>query len=595
MNQPRKVSSEAMDETLRRYNREILLNKRFMFPAFILPGVGVALSQFVPVLLVSHLLQIYQTTGTITPQKLIIQIVLIYVVWFAGEMVYRLSEYCNEQGAYRAMKHLYSQAMEELLHRDMAFFNDNFAGSITKRALDYGASFEDYADKIGKNFATFVITFIFSVIVLFRFSPWIPLVLFVLFAITLRGSFFFLRRRLPIVLQRNAAYNESAGVLADVVANVNTVKTFGSEEQELSRYRDTVKKQMDLRLKSWRYWNERHDMFVSPMYVLINVLGLCLAIYVGQKSTVNSAAIFVTFNYIALITRTLWELGPIYVGVERSISNAAEHVEPLLHESRVNDYPHAVDLKVKNSEIEFRNVSFYYESKADQALFKNLNLTVKPGQKIGLVGHSGGGKTTITKLLLRFMDIQGGQILIDGQNVASVTQQSLRRSIAYIPQEPLLFHRSLADNISYGKSGASKKDVQMAAKKSHAAEFIDQLPDGFETLVGERGVKLSGGQRQRIAIARAILKDAPILVLDEATSALDSESEILIQKALWQLMEGRTAIVIAHRLSTIQKMDRIIVLDQGQIIEDGSHQELLKNKGKYAELWAHQSGGFIEE
>jgi ATP-binding cassette subfamily B protein len=211
------------------------------------------------------------------------------------------------------------------------------------------------------------------------------------------------------------------------------------------------------------------------------------------------------------------------------------------------------------------------------------------------VGHSGSGKTTLTRLLLRFSDIEAGVIAIDGQDISKVTQKSLRESIAYVPQEPMLFHRSLRENIAYGKPEASFEEVHAAAEKANAIEFIEKLPEGFETTVGERGVKLSGGQRQRIAIARAILKDAPILVLDEATSALDSDSEKLIQDALSKLMKGRTSIVVAHRLSTISKLDRIIVLEDGQIDEQGSHEALLKQKGTYAKLWAHQSGGFIEE
>ena len=244
--------------------------------------------------------------------------------------------------------------------------------------------------------------------------------------------------------------------------------------------------------------------------------------------------------------------------------------------------------------VEFRDVTFTHNG-ADDALFNSFNLSIKPGEKVGLVGHSGSGKTTFTRLLLRFSDIRRGEICIDGQNIATVTQDDLHESIAYVPQEPLLFHRSIAENIRYGRLNASANDIAKAAKDAHATEFIDKLPSGYDTLVGERGVKLSGGQRQRIAIARAMIKNAPILVLDEATSALDSESEVLIQAALWKLMEGRTAIVIAHRLSTIQKMDRIIVLDDGKIVEQGSHKELITENGVYAKLWAHQSGGFIEE
>jgi ATP-binding cassette subfamily B protein len=237
----------------------------------------------------------------------------------------------------------------------------------------------------------------------------------------------------------------------------------------------------------------------------------------------------------------------------------------------------------------------FTHSGSDEAIFDNFTLHIADGEKIGLVGHSGAGKTTFTRLLLRFSDINSGVIEIDGQNIAHITQQDLHESIAYVPQEPLLFHRTIRENIAYGKPHASQAAITTAAKRAHADDFINELPHRYDTLVGERGVKLSGGQRQRVAIARAMLKDAPILLLDEATSALDSESEVLIQDALWKLMEGRTAIVIAHRLSTIQKMDRIIVLEQGTISEQGSHVQLLKNNGTYAKLWAHQSGGFMED
>jgi ATP-binding cassette subfamily B protein len=280
--------------------------------------------------------------------------------------------------------------------------------------------------------------------------------------------------------------------------------------------------------------------------------------------------------------------------IEQALSDAAEMTEILGVELEVKDPKNPKRMHVTKGEITFTNVNFTHDG-SRESLFSNFTLLVAPGEKIGLVGHSGSGKTSLTKLLLRFVDIEGGTIAIDGQNIAQVAQADLRSHIAYVPQEPLLFHRTLSQNIAYGKPDATAGEIEAAAKMAHAHEFITTLPKGYQTMVGERGVKLSGGQRQRIAIARAILKNAPIIVLDEATSALDSESEKLIQDALKKLMHGRTTIVIAHRLSTIQNMDRIVVLEDGTIAQQGTHAELLKQGGTYADLWKHQSGGFLED
>ena len=268
--------------------------------------------------------------------------------------------------------------------------------------------------------------------------------------------------------------------------------------------------------------------------------------------------------------------------------------EMILHPTSVSDTPGAKTLTIDAPSVAFVDVQYHYDD-SPTPVIQNLSLTIPAGQKVGLVGHSGAGKSTIVQLLLRFSDVTDGAITISDQDIRSITQSSLRKAIAYVPQEPMLFHRSLRENISYGKPDATDAEIIAAAKKAHAYEFIRKLPEGLDTIVGERGVKLSGGQRQRIAIARAIIKDAPILILDEATSALDSESETLIQASLASLMKHRTSIVIAHRLSTIAKLDRIIVLDNGRIIEDGSHDELRTQNGVYAKLWQHQSGGFIEE
>jgi len=315
------------------------------------------------------------------------------------------------------------------------------------------------------------------------------------------------------------------------------------------------------------------------------------------SKSANVATVFLMLSYSTLVADRLWEFSSSVIrNYNRSIGDAQEAVATLNTAPAVKDSEEPTELRVEHGSIDIKSMYFAHDEAAElKTLFKDFNLHIKPGEKIGLVGHSGSGKTSLTRLLLRFMDIDSGEIQIDGINIADVRQENLREVLSYVPQEPLLFHRSIKENINYGKPAASQAEIISVAKKAHAHEFIKDLPKGYDTLVGERGVKLSGGQRQRIAIARAMLKNAPILVLDEATSALDSESELLIQDALWKLMEGRTAIVIAHRLSTIQRMDRIVVLEDGRIVEQGSHKKLLKANGTYARLWAHQSGGFLEE
>ncbi|MFZ1682729.1 MAG: ABC transporter ATP-binding protein, partial [Candidatus Zixiibacteriota bacterium] len=403
------------------------------------------------------------------------------------------------------------------------------------------------------------------------------------------------RRRKRLINSREEAANTMAGHVADVITNMPAVHAFSKEQNELKRHEELVNDLVHKTRKSWDYHTLKIDATISPIYVAINVAGLMLAITIGKNSA-QIATIFLTFSYFGQATRTLWEFNRIYRNIENSLSDAAQFTELLLEDPKIMDPTNPNNAPIENGEINFAKVDFTYNSESNKKLFKNLNLNIKKGEKIALVGPSGGGKSTFTKLLLRFEDITGGEISIDGVNITGMTRHHLRQSISYVPQDPQMFHRSILDNIKYGNPSATHEEIEAVAVKAHAHEFVKELKNKYDTLVGERGTKLSGGQRQRVAIARAMLKNAPILVLDEATSALDSGSEILIQDALWQLMKDKTTIVIAHRLSTIQKMDRIIVLDEGKIVETGTHKDLIKIKnGLYARLWQHQSGGFLQD
>jgi len=387
---------------------------------------------------------------------------------------------------------------------------------------------------------------------------------------------------------------ELTGHFADTIVNIQAVKTFANEKEELASHAklsDILKKN---RIHDWGLFARSGSQRIGLLFVFELVFILTITWLVRQNPALLGAGIF-AFSYTISLANRLFDVTNILRTIDEAMILAEPIALAMQEKLEVIDDADASVLKPSKGGVVFKDVGFHYsDSSGMQDVFKSLNISIRPGEKIGLVGPSGGGKSTITRLLLRFEDIQSGSIMIDGQDIALVTQNSLRSAISYVPQESLLFHRTIAENIAYGHLEATEEEVIKAAKEAYAHDFILRLPDGYDTIVGERGVKLSGGQRQRIAIARAMLKNAPILLLDEATSALDSESEKVIQEALKDLMQKRTAVVIAHRLSTIQQMDRIIVLDKGDVVEEGTHQELIKQKGLYARLWAHQSGGFLE-
>jgi ATP-binding cassette subfamily B protein len=587
------ATKTATRTAINHYVSEIWRQKKFSIPTFLAVSAGSVMTTYAPPLVIAAVIRRFGEDNKPTLDELLPYLLLFGGIWLAGEVLWRLSFILLNRTDANGMQHLYTQALNLLRKKDIAFFHDNFAGALTKKAIGYGKSFESFMDTLTFNVARNVLPLIFVSVVLWQYSPWIVAVLFALMGLIVVILIPLIKRRKALVDARETASNHMAGHIADVIGNMDAVQAFAREDQEQKRHEENVQSYIKKALRSWDFHVLRIDSVISPLYVLTNVLGLSLAILLSDDA-VTMAAIFITFSYFAFITEILWEFNRTYRNLENAVADAAQFTDLLLKPSAIQDPENPKPFKVPKGGVTFKNVHFSYNAD-NQKLFADLNLDIRPGEKVALAGHSGGGKTTITKLLLRFVDVDSGELLIDGQNVAQSRLKDVRGAIAYVPQEPAMFHRSIRENIRYGKQDATDEEVVSAAKKAHAHEFIEQLPGSYDTLVGERGVKLSGGQRQRIAIARAIIKDAPILVLDEATSALDSESEKLIQAALWELMRNRTAIVIAHRLSTIQKMDRIVVLDHGAIAEAGSHAELLKQKGIYAKLWAHQSGGFIED
>ena len=489
-------------------------------------------------------------------------------------------------------EYLSQLAFSAVINQSMTFHNNRFSGSLTSAANKLPGAFIDLKSNFVWDIYPLFLTVLYSIgvaaVVCLPFAG--ILFLYAVVYMTIAIVTYYKTRHVDEGLA--TAENKQTGQLADSITNEVSVKSYARENFEKMRFgRATARTKAATfavaKVSFFRNFsmNAVNMITFAGLLVLIvmshNLFGLTLANVVFLYSLSNS------------LLSNVWTINHILRSINRSLGNAKEMVGIL-------DLPYIVDdktdkpLQITDAVIDFRHISFTHAEQKDK-LFSDFTLTIPSGKSFGLVGVSGSGKTTLTKLLLRFADVLSGAIYIDGQDIRDVTQKSLREAIAYVPQESSLFHRSVRENIAYGKPDATEEEVLRAAKLANADEFIQKLPDGYDTLVGERGVKLSGGQRQRIAIARAILKDAPILVLDEATSALDSESEALIQGALKNLMKGRTSIVVAHRLSTIAGLDEIVVLNDGVIVEQGTHRELLARGGEYAKLWSRQSGAFLEE
>ena len=471
------------------------------------------------------------------------------------------------------------------------YFQNNFAGSLANKIMDMMSGMVTIFSTLDDGFAQ-CIAILIAIISMLLVNPVFSLFLglWVVAFLVITAVYF-----KPIRDQSNyfaTAKSTVMGKVVDSVSNVTNLRLFSRHTYEnrliQEAVQDTVDKDRAMQrtiLKMRIFWD------VSIIVLIGGNLYLLVSMYSKNQVTIGDFSFIISLSIS--IFYNLWYLASQFVTFAEELGKCKQALTIISAMHEITDQPDAKPLHVTKGEIEFDNVTFHYDEGAH--LFNNKNVIIQSGQKVGLVGLSGSGKSTFVNLILRLFDVESGKIMIDGQDIRQVTQESLRENIAMIPQDVSLFHRTLMENIRYGRTDATDEEVIEASKKAHCHEFISQLKERYDSLVGERGIKLSGGQRQRIAIARALLKNAPILILDEATSALDSLTEKLIQDSLHALMQGRTTIVIAHRLSTLSEMDRILVFDKGQIVEDGSHDDLLKAKGHYSRMWAMQAGGFLPD
>ena len=511
-----------------------------------------------------------------------------------GQAFSKLQDYTVYKLEMNGNYHLARLCFDTLSNQSMTFHTSRFGGSLVSQTSRFMGGYTALVDVVVYSLIPTVAAVVCTLVTLVPVAPLFVLILFVLLTVYVMAAYFMYNKILPLTAATAKAQNRLSGVLSDAVTNILAVKTYGREDFERGLFDAANTEAMETERVSMNAMMRRGAMTST----LITVIMFVTSIFVAGGNAwfgISAGTLVMMFTYTYQLTMRFNYFNSMLARMNRAVGDAAEMTRILDEPRLVEDAPDAAELAVGEGAIDFEHLSFRYLDAAEgDYVFRDLDLHVPAGQRIGLVGRSGSGKTTLTKLLLRLSDVQEGRVLVDGQDISRCTQQSLRRQIAYVPQEALLFHRSIGENIAYGKPDATVEEIRDAAAQANALEFIDRLPAGLDTMVGERGVKLSGGQRQRIAIARAILADAPILVLDEATSALDSESEAAVQGALENLMRGRTAIVVAHRLSTVASLDRIVVLDGGEIVEDGTHAELSQAGGVYEGLWDRQSGAFLE-
>ncbi len=472
-----------------------------------------------------------------------------------------------------------------------AYFSDRFAGSIMNKIRHAATGMRDVVDIFLWEFLEVATNVLVSFAIAWFVSPTIALIFALWVTIIILINFYLGYKRVPLAIRAHGLETKINGATVDLLANVSAMQEYARREYEIDRIKSMTDERRHAHLTSW-YFGEWTRALNSVLLVIFGAVMVFTVISLAQTGVVTLGDIVLVIAIIFRIEGMLQSLGSNFNKFAETWGEIGESLDEIVTPHEIPDREGAVTLHVPHGEIVFRHVKFSY---GENVVFPDLDFVIPPGQRVGLVGRSGAGKSTLIRIMLHHHNVESGAIEIDGTDIASASQESLRNAISIVPQEPLLFHRTIRENIAYGNPLATTEEIHQAAQLAQAHDFIQRLPDGYEAMVGERGVKLSGGERQRIAIARAILKNAPILLLDEATSALDSESEVQIQKALQELMRGKTVIAIAHRLSTLRQMDRIIVMEHGTITEEGTHEELVAKKGIYSELWNHQAGGFLQD
>ncbi|HEX6416762.1 MAG TPA: ABC transporter ATP-binding protein, partial [Candidatus Saccharimonadales bacterium] len=569
-----RTDTKTAKKTLRIYKEEILKDKRSLLEYALTIPLNRLLYMVLLPFLFSLIIQAlilnpsdWQHPAWLLGAAFAASVLSLWSAYYGFQKLFNQEEKMRTSLIQRAANHLMG-------HSDQ-FFANRKVGSLAGDVTTFSSSILTFLDIIFLQASGIIVNFLASLIIIGFMSPilLIPLGLSTFFLVW--RSILAVAARGPLRHERKTLTSQLNGTVADILGNLQIVRYFAMDEREVHRIitdrnkiEDVARREIDI--------IQRETLMRQSILFLFQILTMAVCIWLFTTGNVSIAALVFAVTYLGRLTSSLFEITPIIRGIEQAFLDAANITEILEEDHGVKDIKDAPELTVTKGAVDLNNISFRYSDSDSDTVIQSVSLSINAGERIGLAGHSGGGKTTLTKLLLRFADVTEGSITIDGQNIAEVSQKSLRAAIAYVPQEPYLFHRSLRENIAYARPDATDKEILKAVKQANAYEFIKKLPAGLDTIVGERGVKLSGGQRQRIAIARAILKDAPILILDEATSALDSESEKLIQDALTKLMRNRTAIVVAHRLSTIAGLDRIVVLDHGEVAEDGTHTELLK-------------------